>query len=473
MNEINEKCGIFGVYGEGVDVALLTFLGLFALQHRGQESSGITVSNRQGLFTYRGMGLVNNIYTKEILEDLNGYLAIGHNRYSTSSTSTLNHAQPIVINENTHSAGDRIFKKSYGGTIALAHNGNLPNTIALKNFLKDKNIELNDLSDSELMAEAINIGLVSGNSLIDSIKKVIPFFTGAFSLLITDGESLIAVRDNYGIRPLMLGSLENGHVIASETCAFSAVGAKFEREIKPGEIVVINKTGITTEQLMAPIPKLDIFEFVYFSRPDSVIENRLVYNVRKCFGHELAKECCPEADMIIPIPSTAIPVAIGYSNATGIPFEMAIIENRYVHRTFINPEKAVPDRGVKLKFTPIPEIIRGKRIIIIDDSIVRGTTSRELIRILFEAGAKEVHFLISSPPIKYPDFYGIDIGKKEELIAANKSIDEIREYLGATSVYFLSLDGLIGATKLPKDIFSTACFTGEYPIEPSGGQVIS
>lgn len=466
MEKINEKCGIFGVYGKDINVAILSFFGLFALQHRGQESSGITVGDGETLSTHRGMGLVNNIYTEEGLESLKGHIAIGHNRYSTSGKSTLKHAQPIVIGEKKLLDNNKLTEKSYGGIIALAHNGNLPSLSALENFLKDKNVNLLDRSDSELMAESITIGLKSGNSLIESIKIVLPFFTGAYSLVVTDGKTLVAVRDGYGIRPLMLGSLEKGYVVASETCAFSAVSAKFERELKPGELISISDSGIVSEQLSIPIPKLDIFEFIYFSRSDSIIGNRSVYDVRKCLGMELSKEYTPEADIVIPIPNTAIPIAIGYSSATGIPFEMAIIENRYVHRTFINPEKAGRELGVKLKFTPIPEIIKGKRIVIIDDSIVRGATSRELIRILLEAGAKEVHFLIASPPIKYPDFYGIDIGKKEELIAANKTTEEIRDYLGATSIHFLSLEGLIKATKLPSDIFSTACFTGEYPIDP-------
>lgn len=466
MEKINEKCGIFGVYGKGLNVAMLSFFGLFALQHRGQESSGITVGNGDALSTHRGMGLVNNIYTKEGLESLTGYVAIGHNRYSTSGNSTLKHAQPIVIGEKKLLDNSKLTEKSYGGTIALAHNGNLPNLHALEYFLKDKNINLLDRSDSELMAESIAVGIASGNSLVESIKKVLPFFTGAYSLVVTDGKTLVAVRDGYGIRPLMLGSLKNGFVIASETCAFSAISAKFELELKPGELISITDSGLVSEQLTIPIPKLDIFEFIYFSRSDSIIGNRSVYDVRKCLGVELSKEYCPEADIVIPIPNTAIPIAIGYSSATGVPFEMAIIENRYVHRTFINPGKTERDLGVKLKFTPIPEVIKDKRIIIIDDSIVRGTTSRELICILFEAGAKEVHFLIASPPIRYPDFYGIDIGKKEELIAANKKIEEIRDYLGATSIHFLSLEGLVRATKLPLDTFSTACFTGEYPIDP-------
>lgn len=450
LENLNEKCGVFGIYGKNLDVSRLTFYGLFALQHRGQESSGIATADGNTINCYKNMGLVTHVYNEETIQNLKGHLAIGHNRYSTSEGSHLKHAQPIV---------------SQSGLLALAHNGNLPSVTALKKFLEEKDISTQGSSDSTLMAKALDYYLQHGLSIKDAVIKSYPLFTGAFCLTILTKDALVAVRDTYGIRPLALGKLDGGHVIASETCAFHTVGAEYVREIKPGEMIIINENGVESVQIAEPKNKLDIFEFVYFARPDSQILDKSVYEVRKNCGIKLFEECPVQADIIVPVPETAIPVASGYSAASRIPMEMALVKNRYIHRTFIQPEQHSRDLGVKLKLTPLPEVLKGKRVVVMDDSIVRGTTSRQLVKMLFDAGATEVHMLISSPPVKFPDFYGIDTPKQENLIAASKTVEEIREFLGATSLYFLSLDGLISSTGLDKNLFCTSCFTGQYPID--------
>ncbi len=451
MEHLNEKCGIFGIYGKDLDVSRLTFYALFALQHRGQESSGIAAADGFHLSCYKNMGLVTHVYNEETISNLKGHIAIGHNRYSTSEGSHLKHAQPVLAKNDI---------------LALAHNGNLPSTTALKEFLQGKDISTEDANDSELMTKAIAYYLEHGDSLKDAIVKAYPLFTGAFCLSVMTKNELAVVRDEFGIRPLAMGKINgDATVFASESCAFHTVGAEFTREVNPGELVVVNDKGIESVQIKPAKNKFDIFEFVYFARPDSKILGKLVYEVRHNCGSILAEEYPVEADIVVPVPETAIPVASGYSKALKLPLEMALVKNRYIHRTFIQPEQHSRDLGVKLKLTPLPEIIAGKKLVVMDDSIVRGTTSRQLVKMLFEAGAKEVHFLISSPPVKFPDFYGIDTPRQKDLIASHKSVEEIREFLGATSLYFLSLPGLIKATGLKEDIFCTSCFTGEYPID--------
>lgn len=447
---INEKCAVFGIYGKGLDVSRLTFYGLFALQHRGQESSGIAAADGNRIDCYKNMGLVTHVYSEETITSLRGHIAIGHNRYSTSEGSHLKHAQPIVAND---------------GKLALAHNGNLPSTTELKKFLEGKDIGAEGHSDSTLMAKALGYYLEHGLSIKDAVLKAYPLFTGAFALTILTKDALVAVRDTYGIRPLALGKLDGGYVVASETCAFHTVGAEYLREIQPGEMVIINENGLESVQIEPAKTKVDIFEFVYFARPDSRILDKSVYQVRKNCGIKLFQECPVKADIVVPVPETAIPVATGYASASGLPLEMALVKNRYIHRTFIQPEQHSRDLGVKLKLTPLPEVLKGKKVVVMDDSIVRGTTSRQLVKMLFEAGAGEVHFLVSSPPVKFPDFYGIDTPKQEMLIASHKTVEEIRQFLGATSLYFLSLKGLIDSTGLPENLFCTSCFTGEYPID--------
>jgi amidophosphoribosyltransferase len=448
MENLGEKCGVFGIYGKGLDVSRLTFYGLFALQHRGQESSGIATADGNRIDCYKNMGLVTHVYNEETITSLKGHIAIGHNRYSTSEGSHLKHAQPIVINN-----------------VALAHNGNLPSVTKLKKFLEDKDIATDDCSDSTLMTKALDYYLQHGNSIKDAVIKSYPLFTGAFCLTILTKDTLVAVRDTFGIRPLSLGKIDGGHIIASETCAFHTVGAEFIREIQPGEMVIITENGIESVQIQPSQTKVDIFEFVYFARPDSQILGKSVYEVRRNCGIKLFEEFPVSADIVVPVPETAYPVASGYSKASGIPMEMALVKNRYIHRTFIQPEQHSRDLGVKLKLTPLTEVLKGKRIVVMDDSIVRGTTSRQLVKMLFDAGCTEVHMVISSPPVKFPDFYGIDTPKQEKLIASHKTVEEIRQFLGATSLYFLSLKGLIESTGLPEDMFCTSCFTGQYPID--------
>lgn len=462
MAEIGEKCAVFGVYGKDLDVARLTFFGLYALQHRGQESSGIAVSDGEKVACHKAMGLVSQVYAEGDIAKLKGHIAIGHNRYSTAGGSKLEHAQPVVV-------------ECGSDTIALAHNGNLPTTSALEEFLRTKGIDPSQFSDSRMIAEAVGALVKKGKNVDDAVKEIYPLMTGAFSLVVMSREKLIALRDPCGVRPLSMARLnglpadagrgQGGWVFASETCALNPLGAKLVRDVEPGEMVVVDARGMRGLCLVEADPKFDVFEFVYFARPDSTLLGRSVYEVRKRSGEELAKESPLEVDVVIPVPETGIPAAIGYSRALGTSFEMGLAKNRYIHRTFIAPEQHIREQGVKAKLTPIPETLTGKRVAVLDDSIVRGTTSREIVAMLFEAGAKEVHFLVSSPPVLYPDFYGIDTPAQKDLIAATKSVAEIRDFLGATSLNFLSLEGLVRAVGVPEERLCTSCFTGRYPID--------
>ena len=449
MEPIGEKCGVFGIYGEGLDVSRLTFFGLYSLQHRGQESSGIAATDGKRIICHKDTGLVSQVFNEEIISKLTGHIAVGHNRYSTSNGTGRENIQPIETD----------------GTLVLAHNGNLPSTTLLSEFLEKRGILLPSCSDSKMVTIAINALMKDGASLLEAVRQIYPLMTGAFSILIMTKDQLIAIRDECGIRPFSLGKLNGGYVFASETCAFHPIGATFIRDVLPGEMIVVDKKGLRSEMLVEGRQKLDIFEFVYFSRPDSTLLGQSVHEVRKRFGVELAKQYSIEADVVIPVPETSIPVAIGFSNASGIPFDMGLVKSRYIHRTFIEPEQHIRDQGVKLKLAPLKQAIEGKRVVIVDDSIVRGTTSRQIVRMLFETGAKEVHFLISCPPVKFPDFYGIDLPKQSDLLAANKSVEEMRKYLGTTTLNFLSYEKMIKATELPEEMFCTACFTGKYPID--------
>ncbi|MEY4747436.1 MAG: hypothetical protein RLZZ416_485 [Candidatus Parcubacteria bacterium] len=478
MERLGEKCAVFGAYGKGLDVARLSFFGLFALQHRGQESAGIATGDGDIIKVHKGMGLVSQVFTDELIGSLKGHVAIGHNRYSTTGGSKVKHAQPMLA-----AGSAALQKKDYGdtspslldsvslssgpddGAIALVHNGNLPSTTELDAFLLAKKVGTDEFSDSRMIVEAIAALMREGRELETAIKEIYPLLTGAFSILIMSKDKLIAIRDRCGIRPLSLGQLNGGHIIVSETCALPPIGAAFVRDIKPGEMLVIDEKGARSEQLAPANPKIDIFEFVYFARPDSMLLGKSVYEVRRNFGVELAKEYPLHADVVIPVPETAVASAIGYAQALGIPFDMGLTKNRYIHRTFITPEQHVREQGVKAKLTPITDVVRDKRVVVFDDSIVRGTTSKQIVKMLFEAGAREVHFLVASPPVKYPDFYGIDTPKQAELIAATKSIAEIERFLGATSLRYLSYDGMIRATGLPESQFCTSCFTGVYPID--------
>ncbi len=448
-SSLREKCAVFGMYGSNNEASRTTYYGLWALQHRGQESSGIAASDGKKIHRHAANGLVANVYRNEDLDKLPGTIAIGHNRYATSGDSRELYNQPIINSS-----------KSF----AFAHNGNLPDTTKLVAFLTKNGKETKHLNDSHMMAEAIDHFLAITNNLEQAIIKSYPLFDGVFSAVAMDKNKLIAFRDKCGIRPLSIGKLGDGYVIASETCAFDTIGATFLRTIKPGELVVIDKNGLHSHQVVEGSQKLDIFEFVYFARPDSVMLGQRVNKVRERFGAEMAKEFSIDADVVIPVPDSAIPAAIGYAHATGIPFDMGLIKNRYIHRTFIEPTAEMRRRDVKMKLNPVLESIAGKRVVLVDDSIVRGTTMRQVVQMVRDAGAKELHVLISCPPVRFPDFYGINTPDQHDLISARLSVSETRDYLGADSLHFLSYDGMIRATGLPSSSFSTSCFNGVYPI---------
>lgn len=452
IDTLSEKCAIFGVFGRSVNAARLTYFGLYALQHRGQEASGIAASDGSKIRVHKGMGLVPQVYTDSDFEKLPGHVAIGHNRYSTSGGSTPEHNQPVARSAEI---------------LALAHNGNLPTTKKLETFLLKKGIDTTGLNDSEMIHAVIKYYMVKGMSIEDAIKKTYPLATGVFSLLILTKDKLIALRDRYGVRPLSIGKLADneGYVFSSETCAFSTVNAEYLRDVEPGEMVVIDDHGLHAYQVANPNQKLDIFEFVYFSRPDSELLGKSVYQVRKNLGYELAKEFPIDADVVIPVPDSAIPSSIGYAQGSGIPFEFGLIKNRYIGRTFILPDQNLRDRGVQMKLHPQKEVINKRRVVIIDDSIVRGTTAKKLVKMVREAGAKEVHLMSSCPPVLYPDFYGIDTPSQNQLIAATMSQEEMLKYIGADSLSFLSYEGLIKSTGLPESVFCTSCFTGVYPVD--------
>lgn len=454
-DQLKEKCAVFGIIGRkfgthtGLEAARLTFYGLWALQHRGQESSGIVSSDGHDLHRHAAPGLVATVYREEDLEQLPGHLAIGHNRYSTSGGFDECYDQPFL--ERKHN-------------IALGHNGNLPDTTKLEAFLKERGVKLEKLNDTSMMSAAISCYMDDGLDMPEAIKKAWPLFTGAFSIVAMDTNTLVAFRDECGIRPLSIAKIDGGYAVASETCAFDTIGAKYLRDVEPGELVVINDEGLTAHQVVPGNLKLDIFEMVYFARPDSTLLGKRVDGVRKNFGRQMAKEFPIKADVIVPVPDSGIPAALGYAQASGIRFEMGLIKNRYIHRTFIRPTTQLRERDLKMKLNPVIETLKDQRVVLVDDSIVRGTTMRHLVSMAFEAGAKEVHLLITSPPVRYPDFYGINTPKQTELLAAYMTEDEMRDYVGATSLCFLSFDGMVEATGLPKDNFSTSCFDGVYPI---------
>jgi len=449
-DSLSEKCAVIGTYGTGEDAARTTFYGLWALQHRGQESSGIVSSDGEVFHQHTSPGLVASAYRPEDLEQLTGGITIGHNRYSTSGGADEKHAQPILKRD---------------AKVAFAHNGNFPVMDKLEEFLNDHNIPAGHLNDSEMMAEVIAYYMQQESlELDDAIEKSFPIFDGAFSSVAMTTDKLVAFRDHCGIRPLSLASLGDGYVVASETCAFDTIGAKFIRDIKPGEMVTIDKDGVHSRQVVPGKLRLDVFEFVYFARPDSIIEGKSVNQVRENMGKELAEQYKIDADIVVPVPDSAIPAALGYSHASGIKLEMALIKNRYIHRTFIRPSAKLREQDLKMKLNPIPGVLIGKKVILIDDSIVRGTTTQKIASMLYEAGAKEVHILISSPPVLYPDFYGINLPNQDDLIAHKMSPEMIREHLGVDSVGYLDYDRMIRATGMPATSLSTSCFDGVYPI---------
>ncbi len=446
---MHESCGIFGVFAPNEDVARLTFFALFALQHRGQESAGIATTNGKRLQVYAMMGLVSQVFSEESLSHLSGHIAIGHNRYSTTGSSRITNAQPIKVTTDS-------------GTIAIAHNGNIVNAEHLYKELSDQGYFFHTSSDTEVIA---NLILSSPEKdWVNKIRYASHRLQGAYSLVIMTNHTLFGVRDPFGVRPLCLGTINGGWVIASETCAFDHIGASFVREIEPGEIVSITENGINSYQEEVGRRALCIFEYIYFARPDSVINGRLLYPARQAMGERLAEEYPVDADLVIGVPDSATAASIGYALRSGIPLGEGLIKNRYVGRTFIEPDQRIRDLGVKLKFNPLPQILSGKRVVLVDDSIVRGTTTPQVVKMLKRAGAKEVHMRVCAPPLRHPCFFGVDMATRRELIAAQKTVPEIRDFIGADSLGYLSIDGLIKAVDLPKDIFCLACFTGDYPI---------
>jgi len=446
---LHESCGVFGVYAPGEDVARLTFFALFALQHRGQESAGIATTDGKKLKVYARMGLVSQVFDEDSLSQLSGDIAIGHNRYSTRGSSRSTNVQPIEVGKGSNS-------------IALAHNGNIINAEHLYEELSDQGYTFRTSTDTEVIA---NLILSSPEKKwTDRIRYAMHRLQGAYSLTLMTNHKLFAVRDPLGVRPLCLGTINGGWVIASESCALDHIGASFVREIEPGEIVAITENGIESYREAGDRKGLCIFEYIYFARPDSVINGRLLYPARQAMGEELAREYPVDADLVMGVPDSATAACIGYSRYSGIPLAEGLLKNRYVGRTFIEPDQRIRDLGVKLKFNPLPQMLDGKRVVVVDDSIVRGTTTPQVVRLLRRAGAKEVHMRICAPPLRYPCFFGVDMATRWELIAAQKAVSEVRDFIGADSLGYLSIDGLIKAVALPKDTFCLACFTGDYPI---------
>ena len=446
---MHESCGVFGVYAPNEDVARLTFFALFALQHRGQESAGIATADGKKINVYARMGLVSQVFNEESLSSLVGNIAIGHNRYSTRGSSQECNVQPIIVGKGSN-------------TIAVAHNGNIINAEHLHEELSGQGYTFHSSTDTEVIANLI----ISSpeKDWIDKIKYAMRRLQGAYSLTVLTKDTLFGVRDHFGVRPLCLGTIDGGWVIASETCALDHIGASFVRKVEPGEIVSITGGGIESFRDKVGRMGLCIFEYIYFARPDSVINGRLLSPARQAMGVGLAQEHPVEADMVIGVPDSAISAAIGYSRQSGIPVSEGLIKNRYVGRTFIEPDQRIRDLGVKLKFNPMPQMLEGKRLVVVDDSIVRGTTTPSVVKELRRAGAKEIHMRICAPPIRYPCFFGVDMATRAELIAAQKTVPEIRDFIGADSLGYLSIKGLIEAVALPRDTFCLACFTGDYPI---------
>ncbi len=449
----HEECAVFGISGHK-EAANLAYLGLYALQHRGQEGSGIVSSDGERFYQKKGLGLVADIYSKKTLRGLPGTKAIGHNRYSTTGSGDLHNVQPLSVNFAF-------------GNLALAHNGNLINAGVLRGELEAYGAIFQSDSDSEVIIHLIAHS--KGDTIINRVIEALSMVRGAFSLVLQTDEHLIAARDPYGFRPLCLGRYKNSWVVASETCAFDLIDAKFVREVEPGEIVVIEGTELTSHHPFLERDRAQcIFEYVYFARPDSkIFGTKAVYPIRKAFGRQLAKESPAEADLVIPVPDSGVPAALGYAEGMGLPFEIGLTRNHYIGRTFIEPQQAIRHFGVKLKLNPVPEVLEGKRVVVVDDSLVRGTTSRKIVKMLRQAGAKEIHLRISSPPVIAPCFYGIDTPSKKELIGAKYSLEQIRQYVTADSIGYLSLEGMLTTAPDAGQHYCKACFTDNYPISLS------
>jgi len=454
-----DACGVFGVWAPGEEVSKLTYFGLYALQHRGQESAGMAVSTGSSILVYKDMGLVAQVFDEGHLAALRGHLSIGHTRYSTTGSSVWENAQPT-------------FRSTATGSIALGHNGNLTNTRELAALARERHAHSGEIefpgthvvstSDTDLVTSLL--ASYPDLSLEAAALEVLPLLRGAFCLVFMDEQTLYAARDPQGIRPLVLGRLERGWVVASETAALDIVGASLVREVEPGELLTIDEHGLRSSRFAPADPKGCLFEYVYLARPDTRIAGRSIHAARVEVGRRLAVEAPAEADLVIPVPESGTPGAIGYAQASGIPYGTGLVKNSYVGRTFIQPSQTIRQLGIRLKLNPLREVIEGQRLVVVDDSIVRGNTQRALVRMLREAGAREVHVRISSPPVKWPCFYGIDFASPAELIANGLAVEEIRRSIGADSLAYVSLEGLVAATEVAEERLCTACFTGIYPV---------
>lgn len=453
-DKLNEECGVFGIYDQdGYDCARLTYYGLYALQHRGQESCGIAVNDDGTIIHHKDMGLVPEVFNDVILNHLKGQIAVGHVRYSTTGASFRENAQPLVT-------------KYVKGTLTLAHNGNLINAAELRSELEQSGAIFQTTIDSEVIAYLVARERVNCGSVEEAVKRAMTRIKGSYALVVMSPRKLIGVRDPLGIRPLSIGRLGNSYVLASETCALDSISAEFIRDVEPGEVIVIDRNGLRSiKDNCSGKSRMCIFEFIYFARPDSIIEGANVYEARKEAGRILAKEHPVEADLVIGVPDSGFSAALGFAEESGIPYGEGLIKNRYIGRTFIQPLQSQREQGVRIKLNALKRSVEGKRIVMVDDSIVRGTTSRRIVQMLKDAGATEVHMRISSPPIKYPCYFGIDTPSRTQLVASNHSIEEIRQKVSADSLGFLSIEGLLQTPINAKCEFCTACFSGDYPME--------
>lgn len=451
LDKPKDECGVFGIWGPCENPARTAYFGLHALQHRGQESAGIAVTDGKNIEVYKGMGLVGEVFSEEILDRLKGTAALGHVRYSTKGTSSVTNAHPLVFR----------YRWGYG---AFAHNGNLINAAQLSRKLAANGAIFQSTTDTEVFANLVARYCNYGSNVVSAVKKAVLDVCGAYSIILMTQDKMIGIRDPFGVRPLCLGKLGEAYVLASETCALNTIGATFQRFIEPGEMVIIDDNGVESFRFAQQKRQgMCIFEYVYLARPDTTLDAGNVAKIRMEFGRQLAEETDIEADMVIPVPDSGNSAALGYAQATGIPYMSGLIKNRYVGRTFIQPIQKMRDLGVKMKLHPVKEILEGQRVIMIDDSIVRGTTSRNIVRLVRNAGAKEVHLLISSPPVVDSCYYGIDTGEKEQLIGSNYSTEDICRHIGADSLHYLSLEGLLKAVALPPEKVCTACFNRDYP----------
>jgi amidophosphoribosyltransferase len=447
---LREKCGVFGIYTRDKNVAEFIFYGLQALQHRGQESAGIAVSDGEDILVFKDLGLVSQVFSEQNLAPLQGFIGIGHTRYSTTGRNIWKNSQPLY----------RMFRDE---VFAIAHNGNLTNTEELRKEQMRKGIRFETTTDTEVIASLIESS--ESVSFEDAVVETAAKIRGSYSLVVLTKDKLVAVRDPHGFRPMALGDRDGDYIIASETCAFDIIDASFIREIDPGEIIVIDKNG-PRSQMMLPVDRISmcVFELIYFARPDSYLYNKNIFEIRHKMGRELAKEMPVSADMVIPIPDSGTPAAIGYSAESKIPYGEGLIKNRYIGRTFIQPTQEIREIGVRLKLNPLKDVIKGKRLIVVDDSIVRGNTSKKVVQMLYLAGAKEVHMRISSPPLLFPCYYGIDMATKKEFIASRRTLEDIRKFLNVDSLKYLSIEGLVKAIGEPGNKFCFACFNGDYPV---------